>query len=706
MNDKIKKSIIYNSVGSFIYLFCQWIITFIVVWIAGYELAGILALAMSISTTFNVISSFSMRNFQSSDISNRFSEKTYIVSRIISCSIAFIVTILYCIIHRYSLYSACAVLIFMLYKISDAVVDVFHGSLQRLWKFDVIGFSFFVRGLILVIFFSLTLFLTNNIVLSLLMMTIFEYLFVYFYDYKKYRQSFKKLGQFNKIDLISLYIQCLPLVICGILLNYIAMYPRVTLESLYDSTILGYYATVATPAVIIQVSASFIYNPLISLFAENYKKKDHNFEKHVVFITIIILVLGIIGYLVSSIFADKFLFIIYGEEIVQYSYLFKWVVIVSTLCALYWFYNMLLVIMRKQSQILLGSTIGLIFILLFTRYAIENYYMNGINAILIISYILISAISLVFVFINLHKNYNPKKKIIAVRLMGGLGNQMFQYATLRNLMIKYDMEGIIDLSGITNLTHNVYSLEHLNISDEVKVINNFKSTKKFFAHLTLGIYYHFLEKRKYGFNLLSEMEKQLNELGIYCAPDGYIKLEKPVKRINYLEGYFQSSKYFDDNKKIIRNELKVIDKPNKRNKRLIDEISKNNSVCLHIRRGDYIGGSFQVCTDKYYYKAIKYINTKIKNPVYYIFSDDIDWVSKNMKFDGNVVFVNNNNSNFEELQVMYNCKHFIISNSTFSYWAQFLADNKNKIVVAPSIWFKDGKKTDIYEKEWTLIDVE
>ena len=105
-------------------------------------------------------------------------------------------------------------------------------------------------------------------------------------------------------------------------------------------------------------------------------------------------------------------------------------------------------------------------------------------------------------------------------------------------------------------------------------------------------------------------------------------------------------------------------------------------------------------------KFIDIMKEKVKNPVFYIFSDDIEWVKENIDFKTEVKYITGNNKNYEELRLMYTCKHFIISNSSFSWWAQYLTDNKNRITSAPSKWFRNqNQKVDIYEDDWILIEV-
>jgi len=121
-----------------------------------------------------------------------------------------------------------------------------------------------------------------------------------------------------------------------------------------------------------------------------------------------------------------------------------------------------------------------------------------------------------------------------------------------------------------------------------------------------------------------------------------------------------------------------------------------------------------VCSEEYYIKAMKYIESKLENPVFYIFSnthEDIEWIKSNMKFRDkwNIKYVDQNNKDYVELFLMKSCYSFIISNSTFSWWAQYLSENENKIVVAPSIWNKEeiykNESKKIYISDWHLIDV-
>jgi hypothetical protein len=112
-----------------------------------------------------------------------------------------------------------------------------------------------------------------------------------------------------------------------------------------------------------------------------------------------------------------------------------------------------------------------------------------------------------------------------------------------------------------------------------------------------------------------------------------------------------------------------------------------------------------ICTEDYFYKGINVIKGKITNPIFFIFSDDIDWVKNNMEFKNTkIYFEYGKDPVWEKLRLMYSCKHFIISNSTFSWWAQYLARNIDKIVVAPNRWRNYRRIADVYEPHWILIE--
>lgn len=130
-------------------------------------------------------------------------------------------------------------------------------------------------------------------------------------------------------------------------------------------------------------------------------------------------------------------------------------------------------------------------------------------------------------------------------------------------------------------------------------------------------------------------------------------------------------------------------------------------MCIHVRRGDFFADSnaksFAVCDIDYYLKAKAIMDKKIREATYFVFSNDIEWCRANLNLGG-VTYVKQDIPVYETLRLMYSCKHFILSNSTFSWWGQFLSKNENKVVVSPARWNNDGYNTVLIGKDWIKIE--
>lgn len=309
-------------------------------------------------------------------------------------------------------------------------------------------------------------------------------------------------------------------------------------------------------------------------------------------------------------------------------------------------------------------------------------------------------------------------------MQGRLGNQMFQYATLRAYMEKYGNEKLVLDFGM---------LEDKSFKDELcnfKVIpyKKYVDHEKFKRECQMDLMQKIAFKkmiamrkiiairgrkthnedsilRKYEFK---KSKKLMEKFGLYFVNQGYIELKGTKKNNKYFYGFFESPKYFCNIKKQLMREFTPKNKKMFKNLKLYDLIEKTNSVCVTIRRGDFVDdaknvGNHYVCTPDYFYKAIDKMNSIIKHPQFIIFSDDIEWVRQNMFFPKGTVFEDGTDPVWEKIRLMYSCKHFIISNSTFSWWAQYLSRNNEKKVIAPSIWKNYYQNDDIYEPDWILI---
>ncbi|MGV8108434.1 alpha-1,2-fucosyltransferase [Methanospirillum sp.] len=273
--------------------------------------------------------------------------------------------------------------------------------------------------------------------------------------------------------------------------------------------------------------------------------------------------------------------------------------------------------------------------------------------------------------------------MIIVRLIGGLGNQMFQYAFGRHLAVHNNCQLKLDLSGFDNYTLRNYDLHHFNIEEHIANPDDLSGvllpSDWFFQRMQkqLGILLGRVLQIKYVKEQIIDFIPEMLTLGDNI----------------YLDGYWQSEKYFSDIKDIIKQEFTFKKKPDKMNASYIDEISNCVSVSVHIRRGDYVSDQRTNQTHgflglDYYNKGIRKMVHELEEPHFYVFSDDIKWAEQYLKADVPIHFIKHNGSNnYEDLRLMSRCKHHIIANSSFSWWGAWLGKKDGQIVIAPNRWF-------------------
>lgn len=277
--------------------------------------------------------------------------------------------------------------------------------------------------------------------------------------------------------------------------------------------------------------------------------------------------------------------------------------------------------------------------------------------------------------------------MIVTRIIGGLGNQMFQYAIGRNLAIQKATNLQLDTSAFKKYKLHQYSLDEFNLSyteaNELEVLKI-----KFFKLIKNKKYIKEKDEHTYNFSKLN------NDI--------------------FLEGYWQNEYYFIGIKHILTKEFGSLRKPMRDKVKNIKKTinSHNHSVSVHIRRGDYINNpktsnTHGNCSLDYYHKAINEIIKKTARPTFFCFSDDIDWVKKNLKINAATFYPSElgSRTNIEDLYLMSKCRHHIIANSTFSWWGAWLGEYENSVIIGPKKWFvaEDMKHLNIMPVRWMKI---
>lgn len=284
--------------------------------------------------------------------------------------------------------------------------------------------------------------------------------------------------------------------------------------------------------------------------------------------------------------------------------------------------------------------------------------------------------------------------MIIVKVMGGLGNQFFQYALYRQFQ-ENGKETYLDTSWYykNKDVNRKYQLDlfHTKIlkcteKQKYSLANNDKNIVGFTYHKIFG------NKKSHIFE---------SEMGDF-EPD-ILKLQT-----GYLEGYWQRKEYFSDISDKLKKELVLKENLPEKDKRMLSKIENTNSIAIHVRRGDYLeaqnvyGG---ICTEKYYTTGIEYMEQHINYGHFFVFSDDMNWCRQFLGKKDNVTFVdiNSNDEGYFDLVLMSKCKNIIMANSSFSWWAAWLNDTNEKIIISPKRWNSFTKDSDFACDNWILI---
>ncbi len=292
--------------------------------------------------------------------------------------------------------------------------------------------------------------------------------------------------------------------------------------------------------------------------------------------------------------------------------------------------------------------------------------------------------------------------MVISNIIGGLGNQMFQYAMGRALSCERNKSLHLDITGF-----NGYELHHgfmlskvfvcpVQIATKIEIQNilgwqNLSGIKRVLGRPSMEVF------RRNGFVVEPRHHywHNINHVPIDC----------------YLYGYWQSERYFQAHAATIRADFTFKSPLLNNNAVLAEQISQVNAVSLHVRRGDYVNNpkttaTHGVCTLDYYRAAIELIAERVQQPNFYIFSDDIAWVKDNLKIDFPHQFVDHNSGSesYNDMHLMSLCQHHVIANSSFSWWGAWLNASPDKIVIAPKKWFANKNNVnDLLPVDWITI---
>lgn len=293
-------------------------------------------------------------------------------------------------------------------------------------------------------------------------------------------------------------------------------------------------------------------------------------------------------------------------------------------------------------------------------------------------------------------------RTLSVRLNNRLGNQLFQYAYARALSLRLGIDRCILVGSDPN------RLDCFHLPSNFRFASK-SSQLSWITHITLNIMGKlaqiYASRPASLFLIESALQKIVNICGVHFCLDGYLRPHYALLRARHLycSGYFQSEKYFQDYSSIIRSDLTFSESVKTICQEFAEKILACQAVCIHIRMGDYrLLSAYNVCDRDYFIRAVTYIKHKLPDATFFLFSDDPLQASALLNMS-DVQIVPSHFSDQQSLYLGSLCRHHIISNSSFSWWMQYLAFHDDQVVIAPRRWMNDETPTPQYQSHWILL---
>lgn len=383
---RLRNNMLWNSIGSLFYFGCQWLLTIFVVYFeGGYSDAGILSLAMSFANVLAIVASLNLRTFQVSELEGQFSDGDFLRSRVLTSGVALVFCICVVIYKGYSRHEGLCIFTFMIFKVSEVLGDVLHGIDQKAWRLDIAGKSFILRGFAILIAMACGMLLGGSLIITIILMAVLAYIVIFFYDYRQCKKQCCPDTRSSQNNVLALVKIGIPLALCSLLLNLISIYPRFQIEEQLGKELLGVFASIATPTVLVTQLASFIFTPLMGMFAEHRKKRD---AKRIYQLLLVSLgataVIGAAAVAVGKVLGEWALVLLFGGSIRAYAYLLVPIIYSAVLTALNSLLSGLLTVFKDYYAMTALTAASLILCVIFAPLLIaEKYLMGAVFALLL-----------------------------------------------------------------------------------------------------------------------------------------------------------------------------------------------------------------------------------------------------------------------------------------------------------------------------------
>lgn len=357
----LRRNFLWNTFGQLVYMASQFLCGILVMRLAGEQVSGVYNTALTATGIFLSISSYGMYSFQVSDLERKYTDTVYVRSRAATCTLAAALCAGFVAVsactgeHPYSLQQSVCVLLFLGYRLVESFTDIYNAIDQRAGRLDVVGKTYAIRGAASLLSFTLTLWLTQDIVLTLALMLAVSLAVFFVYSLPQAR-AFYRPGPAARARVLLLLWECAPLAIYSFLNTTTASIPKLMLGSRLGEAALGVYGPVTQPVVLLQVGATYLFNPFITVFADSYARRDRTgFWRAVLGVQAVVSALLPLGLLAAHFLGEWGLTVFVSPLLAEYHVLLGPMVVSSVLTALVLFYSMVLTVMRRMKALIAAN---------------------------------------------------------------------------------------------------------------------------------------------------------------------------------------------------------------------------------------------------------------------------------------------------------------------------------------------------------------
>ncbi len=385
----LKQNLLWNTIGCLVYQGCMWLTTVLVVLLSSsYENSGILAFAMAIGNISTALSTYNVRTFQVSDIKGQFTSENYVGFRVVTVMGGTLACAVYSFIVSPGISTSVAMVAYLVFKADESFVNVLYGIDQKASRMDYIGISQGARGILAIAAFSASLVLLNDLTVAFVAMFAVCLAVTLLYDLPRSRRLDSVRASINRVVCLDLLRICAPNVVATVCYGFVATIARQWFGLSYGEDALGIYAAVATPCVLVQVMANYLYNPFLVPIARSWTARDGDALRSQLSKLGIGMVAAIVVCIAAAaMFGAPAIELVYGESISSYSWLVVPAMVAASLMAVACFLTDLLIVMRSFRLAVLINLVALVVCAIATYPLITTFYMNGVNIAIIVSFI-------------------------------------------------------------------------------------------------------------------------------------------------------------------------------------------------------------------------------------------------------------------------------------------------------------------------------